>query len=202
MKLRKTANTVMKELLMKSLAKLSRKPQAKVFLDKLEGLVLDIGGGGEGTIAKACGGETVCVDVNRTEIREAKSRGAVANWVLCDACSMPFRNGTFDVATFFFSFMYIKTSERKLALMVEARKALKTDGSLYLWDAAIREKPDLYVVFVEANLPNGEKIYTGYGVKGKEKEQTLELISKLALEAGFKVTETESHKNWFRACFH
>ncbi len=192
----------MKKLLMKSLAKLSRKPQAKVFLDKLEGLVLDIGGGGEGTIAKACGGETVCVDVSRTEIREAKSRGAVANWVLCDACSMPFRNGAFDVATLFFSFMYIKTYEKKLTLMIEARKVLKSNGSLYLWDATIQEKPDLYVVFVETNLPNGEKIYTGYGVKGKEKEQTLELISKLALEAGFKVTETEPHKNWFRACFH
>jgi ubiquinone/menaquinone biosynthesis C-methylase UbiE len=195
-------NTVMKELLMKSLAKLARKPQAKVFLHKLEGLVLDIGGGGEGTIAKACGGETLCVDVSRTEIREAKSRGAVANWVLCDARSMPFRNGIFDVATFFFSLMYVRTYGKKLALMIEARRVLKSNGSLYLWDAAIPEKPDLYVVFVETNLPNGEKIYTGYGVKGKEKEQTLELVGKLALEAGLKVAETESHKNWFRACLH
>ena len=51
---------VIKRLLMKSLVKLSRKPQAKVFLEKLEGFVLDIGGGGEGAIAKACGRETVC----------------------------------------------------------------------------------------------------------------------------------------------
>jgi ubiquinone/menaquinone biosynthesis C-methylase UbiE len=132
------------------------------------------------------------VDISKREIGEARSRGAVANWVLCDACSMPFRNGTFDVATFFFSLMYIKTFERKHAVMVEAKRVLKSDGLLYLWDATIREKPDLSVVFVEANLPDEEKIYTGYGVKGKEKEQTLELINKLALEAGFKVTRTES----------
>jgi ubiquinone/menaquinone biosynthesis C-methylase UbiE len=188
---------------MKSLVKLSRKPQAKVFLEKPEGCVLDVGGGGEGTIAKTCGREIVCVDISKSEIDEARSRGAVANWVLCDACSMPFRNDAFDVVTFFFSLMYIKTFERKHAVMVEAKRVLKSDGLLYLWDAVIQEKPDLYVVFVEANLPDGEKIYTGYGVKGKEeKEQTLELISRLALEAGFKVTETESHKNWFTACFH
>jgi len=195
-------NAVIKRLLMKGLVKLSRRPKAKVSLEKLEGLVVDIGGGGEGTIAKACGSETVCVDISREEIGEARSRGAVANWVLCDACSMPFRNGTFDVVTFFFSLMYIKTFERKHVVMVEAKRVLKSDGLLYLWDAVIREKPDLYVVFVEANLPDGEKIYTGYGVRGKEKEQTLELINKLALEAGFKVTRTESHKNWFTACFH
>ncbi|MCJ7424569.1 class I SAM-dependent methyltransferase [Candidatus Bathyarchaeota archaeon] len=195
-------NTAIRRFLMKSLAKLSRRPQAKVFLERLEGFVVDIGAGGEGTMAKTCGRETVCVDMNKREIDEAKSRGAVANWVLCDACSMPFRNGTFDVATFFFSLMYIKTFERKHAVMVEAKRVLKSDGLLYLWDAIIREKPDLYVVFVEASLPDAEKIYTGYGVKGKEKEQSLELINKLALEAGFKVTRSESHKNWFTACFH
>jgi ubiquinone/menaquinone biosynthesis C-methylase UbiE len=195
-------NAIIKRLLMKSLEKLSKRPKAKVFLERLEGFVVDIGAGGEGTIAKTCGRETVCVDISKREIGEARSRGAAANWVLCDACSMPFRNGTFDVATFFFSLMYIKTFERKQAVMREAKRVLKSDGLLYLWDATIREKPDLYVVFVEANLPDEEKIYTGYGVKGKEKEQTLELIDKLALEAGFKVTRTESHKNWFTACFH
>ncbi|OGD45386.1 hypothetical protein A3K79_07450 [Candidatus Bathyarchaeota archaeon RBG_13_46_16b] len=195
-------NAVIKRLLMKSLAKLSRRPQAKVSLEKLDGFVVDIGAGGEGMIAKTCGRETVCVDISKREIGEARSRGAVANWVLCDACSMPFRNGTFDVATFFFSLMYIKTFERKHAVMVEAKRVLKSDGLLYLWDAIIRDKPDLYVVFVEASLPDEEKIYTGYGVKGKEKEQSLELVNKLALEAGFKVTRSESHKNWFTACFH
>ena len=143
------------------------------------------------------------MDISKGEIGEARSRGAVANWVLCDACSMPFRDGIFDVATFFFSLMYIKTFERKHAALAETKRVLKSDGVLYLWDATIREKPDLSVVFVEAILPDGEKIYTGYGVKGKgEKEQTLELISKLALEAGFKVTRTESHKNWFTICSH
>jgi ubiquinone/menaquinone biosynthesis C-methylase UbiE len=99
--------------------------------------------------------------------------------------------------------MYIKTLERKRAVLIETKRVLKSDGVLYLWDATIQEKPDLSVVFVEVILPNEEKIYTGYGVKGKkEKEQTLELISKLALEAGFKITRTESHKNWFTICSH
>jgi len=193
---------VIKKFLMKSLAKLSRKPKVKVSLKRLEGFIVDIGAGGEGVIAKTCGRNTVGVDINKGEIDEARSRGSLAHWVLCDACFMPFRNGSFDVATFFFSLMYIKTPKRKWAVFVEARRVLKSDGLLCLWDAIIREKPDLYVVFVEISLPDGEEIFTGYGVRGKEKEQNLELINKLAIEAGFKVTSAESHKNWFRACFH
>jgi ubiquinone/menaquinone biosynthesis C-methylase UbiE len=195
--------TGIKMFFMRGLVKLLRKPQAKVFLEKPEGSVLDIGAGGEGVIAKVCGTETVCVDIRRTEIGEARARGAVANWVLCDACSMPFRNNAFDAATFFFSLMYIKTSERKRAVMSEARRVLGPDGLLYLWDANVVEKPELYMVFVEAELPNGEKIYTGYGVRGKEeKEQTLEYVSRLALDVGFKADKTQAHKNWFAARFH
>lgn len=191
-----------KRLILKGFVRLARKPQAKVSLERLGGFVVDIGGGGEGVIAKACGRETVGVDIRKGEIGEAKSRGAVANWVLCDACSMPFRNGTFDVATFFFSLMYMKTFERKQTVLLETRRILKSDGLLCLWDAIIQAESDVYMIFVEAILPDREKIYTGYGVKGKEKEQSLEVINKLADEAGFKVTRTESHKNWFTACFH
>lgn len=186
---------------MKSLAKLSRRPKVKVSPERLEGFVVDIGAGGEGIIAKTCGRETVCVDIRKGEIKEARSRGAVAQWVLCDACSMPFKQGCFDVATFFFSLMYIRTLERKRAVIVEAKRVLKSDRLLRFWDANIMEKPDLHVVFVEADLPDGEKIFTGYGVKGNGKEQTLELVNKLALEAGFKVVSTNSHKNWFTARF-
>jgi len=211
---------VIKRFIMKSLAKLSRRPKVKISPKRLEGFIVDIGAGGEGVIAKTCGRETVCVDIRKGEIDEtcgretvcvdirkgeidaAKSRGAVAHWVLCDACSMPFRNDGFDVATFFFSLMYMRKLERKRAVIVEAKRVLKPDGLLYFWDAVIVEKPDTHIVFVEANLPDGEKIFTGYGVRGNGKGQTLELVNKLALEAGFKVVSTESHKNWFAACFH
>jgi len=60
----KVVIVVIKRFLMKSLVKLSRKPQAKVFLEKPQGYVLDIGGGGEGAIAKTCGSEIVCVDIS------------------------------------------------------------------------------------------------------------------------------------------
>jgi len=186
---------------MKSVARLSRKPIVQVSPKRLEGFIVDVGAGGEGVIAKTSGGNTVGLDISKREIDEARSRGSLAHWVLCDACSMPFRDGSFDVATFFFSLMYIKTPNRKRAVFVEAKRVLKSDGLLCLWDAIIREKPDLYVVFVEISLPDGEEIFTGYGVKGKEKEQTLELISNLALQAGFEATKIESQKNLIEACF-
>jgi len=186
---------------MKSVARLSRKPIVQVSPKRLEGFIVDVGAGGEGVIAKTSGGNTVGLDISKREIDEARSRGSLAHWVLCDACSMPFRDGSFDVATFFFSLMYIKTPNRKRAVFVEAKRVLKSDGLLCLWDAIIREKPDLYVVFVDISLPDGEEIFTGYGVKGKEKEQTLELISNLALQAGFEATKIESQKNLIEACF-
>jgi ubiquinone/menaquinone biosynthesis C-methylase UbiE len=194
--------SAIKRLLMKGLAKLSRKPKAKVSLERLEGFIIDIGAGGEGVIAKTCGRNTVGVDIRKGEIDEARSRGSLAQWVLCDACSMPFRNDAFDVATFFFSLMYIRTPKRKRAAFAETRRILKSDGLLRLWAAIVREKPDLYVVFVETSLPDGEEIFTGYGVRGKKKEQNLELINKLAVEAGFKAKSAESHKDWIEACFH
>jgi len=194
-------NTVIKNLLMRSLVRLSRRPKVKVSLERLEGLVVDIGAGGEGIMAKTCGKETVCVDISKREIDEARSRGAVANWVLCDARAMPFGSGLFDVATFFFSLMYMKTLERKHAVMIEAKRVLKPEGSLYLWDAIIREKPDPYIVFVEASLPGEERVYTGYGVRGEKKEQAPELINQLALEAGFRDARTESHECWFTSRF-
>jgi ubiquinone/menaquinone biosynthesis C-methylase UbiE len=187
---------------MKSVAWLSRKPKVKVSLKRLEGFIVDIGAGGEGVIAKASGRHTVGVDISRREIDEARSKGSLAHWVLCDACSMPFRSGSFDVATFFFSLMYIKTPNRKRTVFAEVKRVLKSDGLLCLWDAIVREEPDLYIVFVEISLPDGEEIFTGYGVRGKEKEQNLELINKLAIEVGFKATSAESHKNWIKACFH
>lgn len=192
-----------KMFFMRRFVKFLRKPQAEVTLERLKGSVLDIGAGGEGVIAKVCGNETVCIDIRKTEIEEAKARGAVANWVLGDACHMPFRKAAFDVATFFFSLMYIKLPERKQAVISEARGILRTDGLLYLWDADVQEKPELYMLFVEAKLPDGKKIYTGYGIRGNsEKEQTLDLVGRMALKAGFKADKTEAHKNWFAACFH
>ncbi|UCG44731.1 MAG: class I SAM-dependent methyltransferase [Candidatus Bathyarchaeota archaeon] len=192
---------IIRKLLMNSLAKLSRKPKASVSLKRLEGFTVDIGAGGEGVMAKACGRNTVGIDINKREINEARSRGSRAQWVLGDACSMPFRNGSFDAATFFFSLMYIKTTKRKLATFIEARRVLKSDGLLCLWAAIIGEKPGLHALFLEIRLPDNGEIFTGYGVRGTEKKQNLELINKLANKAGFTATSTEAHKNWIEAYF-
>jgi len=153
-----------RKLLMKSVAWLSRKPMVQVAPKRFDSFVIDIGASGEGVIAKTCGRRTVGIDISKREIDEARSRGSLAQWVLCDASSMPFRNSLFDVATFFFSLMYMRTPNRKRAVFEEVKRVLKSAGLLCIWDATIREKPGLYVVFVEIRLPDGEEIFTGYGV--------------------------------------
>lgn len=180
---------------------MEKRPKIRISLEKIEGSVVDVGGGGEGVIAKACGRDTVSLDIRKGEIDEAKSSGAVAQWILCDARLMPFRNETFDAATFFFSLMYIKTSEKKRKVLMETRRVLKSNGMVYLWDAAIEKEPDPYILYVDVSLPSGEQISTGYGIGGEGKEQTLELVQELAEEAGLKVARTKSNKDWFEISF-
>ena len=54
---------------------------------------------------------------------------------------------------------------------------------------------------MEISLPDGGKIFTGYGVRGKEKVQNLEFINNLAFEAGFKASNAESQENLIEACY-
>lgn len=177
------------------------RPKIRISLGKIKGYAVDVGGGGEGVIVKACRHNTVSLDIRKGEIDEARSSSAVAQWVLCDACFMPFISETFDAATFFFSLMYIKTPEKKRKVLMETRRVLKSNGMVYLWDAVIEKKPDPCIVHVDVSLPSGEQISTGYGIGGEDKEQTLELVQELAEEAGLKVATTKSNKHWFEISF-
>ncbi|MCG2786263.1 MAG: hypothetical protein L6461_14290 [Anaerolineae bacterium] len=73
------------------------KPQQQVMLPQLSpGLVLDIGGGGEGVIAQVGGSQVVAVDKLVSEIGEARDKSPDANWLAVNATQLPFAQSVND----------------------------------------------------------------------------------------------------------
>jgi ubiquinone/menaquinone biosynthesis C-methylase UbiE len=69
-----------------------------------DGLILDIGGGGEGIIGKLNGKQVIAIDTSERELLETENE---ALKVVMDSTDLKFLPKSFDACTSFFSFMYI-----------------------------------------------------------------------------------------------
>jgi ubiquinone/menaquinone biosynthesis C-methylase UbiE len=151
---------------------------------RTEGLILDIGGGGEGVIGKLNGRQVVAIDTRAEELKETRNQ---ASKIVMDAADLKFLPESFDVCTSFFSFMYIDY-DKHLRVFSEAHRVLKDKGRFLVWDAKMPAEHEGYTVFVvdlKIRLPN-EKIKTKYGVKW-DKQQDLEHFKELAQRTSFKI---------------
>lgn len=100
---------------------------------ELEGSILDIGGGGEGTIGRLYGTQVIAIDNRQEELDEAPEG---FEKVLMDARSLDFPDEHFDHVTFFYSLMFMDADTHKQAVS-EAARVLKKGGYLHIWDAEI-----------------------------------------------------------------
>ncbi|QVK18937.1 class I SAM-dependent methyltransferase [Mycoplasmatota bacterium] len=158
---------------------------------KLNGKILDIGGGGEGIIGQLKGDNVIAIDSRRDELEEAKG-GPLK--IVMDAKELMFLDNTFDTVTSFFTLMYIPSIDHQKVLE-EIYRVLKQDGEFVLWDTVMSKKnntKDFYSIFLEIQLPN-KSVLTGYGV-GKN-EQSLNYFIELAEKVGFKVVNTQELSN-------
>ncbi len=163
---------------------------------KAYGMILDVGGGGEGIIGQLMGNSVVSIDSNAEELME--SPGGPLKIIMA-AEELKFLNNTFDTVTSFFTMMYIdKGKHRKV--FNEIYRVLKPEGELLIWDAAIPEfgggNKDIFLVPLEVELPE-KMIATSYGVKWKDKYQNIDYYISLAEEAGFKAIECEKNDKIF-----
>ena len=55
---------------------------------------------------------------------------------------------------------------------------------------------DRFLIRILYTLPDGTISQTGYGVKGKQ-NQTLESVSRLLKDMGFRLERTQEHEHWF-----
>jgi SAM-dependent methyltransferase len=150
---------------------------------EMEGLILDIGGGGQGIICKLNGRQVIAVDTSERELRETQNE---ALKVRMDATDLKFLPEAFDVCTSFFSLMYIP-NDKHLKVFREVYRVLKNYGKFLVWDARIPEKHGDYKAFMirlKVRLPN-EEIEAGYGVGWKP--QNIEYFKELAQKTKFEI---------------
>ena len=161
-----------------------------------QGLILDIGGGGEGVIAQLKGKQVVAIDLSKRELVEAPGEPLIK--IVMDARDLKFLDTTFSTATVFFTFMYIDPADHAKVLQ-ELHRVLAPGGRLLIWDAIFPKKTDpgkLSVLFpLHIKLPKAD-INTGYGVKLIEEQGPAHFVE-LAKTAGFEVLAQKGEKGWF-----
>jgi ubiquinone/menaquinone biosynthesis C-methylase UbiE len=162
-----------------------------------DGLILDIGGGGEGVIGRLKGRQVVAIDLYQDELDEAPDG---PQKIVMDARKLTFPDGNFDTATAFFSMMYMKTRSDHEKVLREAWRVLKPGGRFYLWDVDISKysatKKEAYFVPLHYQV-GGFKNRTGYGVKWPDQIRDEAYYIELAGEAGFQHLETERKRHVF-----
>src|SRR5512142_2404491 len=92
-----------------------------------EGLILDIGGGGEGVIGQLKGKQVVAVDLSKRELEDAPGEPLLK--IVMDGRDLKFLDGAFPTVTVFFTFMYIDPADHAKVL-AEIRRVLKPGGRL------------------------------------------------------------------------
>lgn len=161
-----------------------------------QGLILDIGGGGEGVIGQLKGKQVVAVDLLKRELEDAPGEPLLK--IVMDARELKFLDGAFDTATVFFTFMYIAPADHA-KVFEELRRVLRPGGRVLVWDVVFPRKTDpsqTRVLFpLRIQLP-GKTVQTGYGARIAE-GQGADHFVELAKAAGFEVVARKDAEGWF-----
>jgi ubiquinone/menaquinone biosynthesis C-methylase UbiE len=163
----------------------------------LPGVVLDIGGGGEGIIGRVLGKRVVAIDRLQRELDEAPD-GPLK--IEMDARDLKFADNAFDAATAFFSMLYIPDADHEQVLR-EVHRVLKPGAPFIIWDVAVPAvRPadkDVFVVGLEITLHDGAAA-PSYGVRWEGKRQHLPHFETIATHSGFDVIAKEQNDQVFR----
>jgi ubiquinone/menaquinone biosynthesis C-methylase UbiE len=160
------------------------------------GYILDIGGGGEGTIGILKGEKVIAIDTRREELEEAPE-GPVK--IVMDATTLQFLDNAFDTVTSFFTLMYISKSDHT-KVFKEVYRVLTPGGHFLIWDVVIPprgDQPQEWFVVPVSITVNDKTVQTGYGVRWKDREQDILYYEDLAAKTGFEVLTRKQGQTFY-----
>ncbi|MFX1379535.1 MAG: class I SAM-dependent methyltransferase [Promethearchaeota archaeon] len=166
---------------------------------KLDGRILDIGGGGEGIIGQLKGDSVISIDLRKSELEEALEAGDSESLkIIMDAKDLKFLDNTFDTITAFFSIMYMPKSDHK-KIFKEIYRVLRKKGEFIIWDPIIPKNIDkekeLYVILNKVQIKDKE-VVAGYGTRWN-KEQDVSYFIELIKDIGFKIIDQKLEEEYF-----
>lgn len=158
---------------------------------EIDGLILDIGGGGEGIISQAYPKQVIAIDKKRDELDEA-SGDAIK--IVMDASKMTFTDNCLDNITAFYSFMYIAKSEHT-NVVSEIKRVLKPKGRFYLWDTEINEA-NPFIIDLDIDI-NEHSIHTTYGIYKENACQDAGYFKNMMKDFGFLLIKENNESGHF-----
>jgi ubiquinone/menaquinone biosynthesis C-methylase UbiE len=150
------------------------------------GLILDIGGGGEGIIGRLKGDQVVAIDRIKRELEETPT-GPLK--IVMNARDLQFLDASFATATVFFSLMFIPPAEHR-TVFGEVFRVLAPGGRLLIWDISLPPRlddpRDVLLFKLTVSLP-GSLVDTGYGTFWPTVAQDLAYYTRFGMRTGFEV---------------
>jgi SAM-dependent methyltransferase len=109
----------------------------------------------------------VGVDVNAADLARARERFAAAAFARADAAALPFKDGSFDLATAATLFSSLPPGEKRARAAAELMRALKPGGVLVWFDFVERNERTrgLELAEVKALFPGWEARARNFGLK-------------------------------------